>query len=245
MSDIAVKKEFHEFGKYIQIVAILTILSITTGITGLIASIFVFVALGCIKRANYLLNNSSLDELRSNYIKGFISKICGMIILITGAGSLVLFFFIPFPVYIAIPLSIILIGSGLLFIYIGVGAEVKAWKSLKIFFENNSKMFPANISKEAIEGCDKLKTGTILSALGFLIVPGIIGFIYQVKGYFKLASLNKLSTYEASKTVELETNLPKSQPVNNLEGKISFCPSCGTKLSGLGRFCALCGSEIN
>ena len=245
MSNIAVKKEFHEFGKYIQIVAILTILSITTGITGLIASIFVFVALGCIKRANYLLNNSSLDELRSNYIKGFISKICGMIILITGAGSLVLFFFIPFPVYIAIPLSIILIGSGLLFIYIGVGAEVKAWKSLKIFFENNSKMFPANISKGAIEGCDKLKTGTILSALGFLIVPGIIGFIYQVKGYFKLASLNKLSTYEASKTVELETNLPKSQPVNNLEGKISFCPSCGTKLSGLGRFCALCGSEIN
>ena len=138
MSNIAVKKEFHEFGKYIQIVAILTILSITTGITGLIASIFVFVALGCIKRANYLLNNSSLDELRSNYIKGFISKICGMIILITGAGSLVLFFFIPFPVYIAIPLSIILIGSGLLFIYIGVAAEVKAWKSLKIFFLGNS-----------------------------------------------------------------------------------------------------------
>ncbi|MCK4383553.1 MAG: hypothetical protein KAW66_09695, partial [Candidatus Lokiarchaeota archaeon] len=123
--------------------------------------------------------------------------------------------------------------------------EMKAWKNLKIFFENNSKMFPPDISKEAIEGCDKLKTGTILSALGFLIVPGIIGFIFQIKGYFKLATLNKLSTYDAPITLELQTNLPKSQPVNNLEGKISFCPNCGTKLSGLGSFCALCGSEIN
>ena len=247
MSTIDVKKEFQEFGKYIQIVAILTIVSIATGIAGFIALIFVFIAIGYIKKANYTLSNSLLHEFRSKYIRGFISRIVGTIILVTGVVNLVLFLFIPtsFPVYITISLSIFLMGLGLLFIYTGVAAEVKAWKNLKIFFENNSKMFPPEISKEIIEGCNKLKTGTILSALGFLIIPGIIGFIYQIKGYFKLATLNKLSTYDAPVTLEIQTNLPESQPVNNLEGRIRFCPNCGTKLSGLGSFCALCGSEIN
>ena len=194
MSNIDVKKDFQEFGKNIQIVAICTVLTIATGITSLIALIFIFIALGCIKRVNIHLNNSSLYEFRSKYIRGFISRICGTVILITGGVNLVLFFFIPtsYPIYISLSLSIILMVSGLLFVLIGVAAEIKSWKNLKIFFENNSKMFPTNISNEAIEGCSKLKTGTLLSAFAFLIIPGIIGFIYQIIGYFKLAKLEKL-----------------------------------------------------
>ncbi|MBY8987076.1 MAG: hypothetical protein KGD61_01375 [Candidatus Lokiarchaeota archaeon] len=247
MSNIGVKKEFQEFGKFIQVVAILTIVSIAAGITGFIALIFIFIAMGSLKRANYTLNNSFLHEFRSKYIRGFISRICGTIVLITGVANLVLFFFIPtwFPFYISLSLSIVLMLSGIVFIYAGVAAEMKAWKNLKIFFENNSKMFPANVSNEAIKGCDKLKTGTLLSSLGFLIVPGIIGFIYQVKGYFMLATLNKLSSYDAPESTELQMDLPKPQPVNNLETKINFCPNCGAQSSGLGKFCALCGSEIN
>ncbi|MFX0004992.1 MAG: hypothetical protein ACFE9J_16115, partial [Candidatus Hermodarchaeota archaeon] len=64
MPNISIKKEFHDFGKYIQIVAILTIVSITTGMAGFIALIFIFVAMGSLKRANYTLNNSSLHEFR-------------------------------------------------------------------------------------------------------------------------------------------------------------------------------------
>ncbi|MGB5911620.1 MAG: hypothetical protein WBH31_10540 [Promethearchaeia archaeon] len=247
MSNIGVRKEFHDFGKHIQVVAILTIVSIATGIAGFIAMIFIFIAMGSLKRANYTLNNSLLHEFRSKYIKGFISRICGMVVLIIGGVNLALFFFIPtsLPIYISLSVPIILMISGIVFIYVGVAAEMKAWKNLKIFFENNLKMFPANISEEAINGCNKLKTGTLLSSLWFLIVPAIIGFIYQVKGYFMLATLNKLSTNDAPESTELQTALPKPQPVNNLEQKINFCPNCGAKLSVLGNFCALCGSEIS
>ncbi|MFX0105378.1 MAG: hypothetical protein ACFE75_07800 [Candidatus Hodarchaeota archaeon] len=247
MSNISVRKEFHDFGKYIQVVAILTIVSITTGIAGFIAIIFIFIAMGSLKRANYTLKNWSLNEFRSKYIKGFISRICGMVVLIFGGVSLALFFFIPtsFPIYISLSVPIILIISGIVFIYVGVAAEMKAWKNLKIFFENNLKMFPANISEEAIKGCDKLKKGTLLISLWFLIVPAIIGFIYQVKGYFMLATLNKLSTNNAPDSSEMQADLYKPQPIKKPERKINFCPNCGAKLSELGRFCALCGSEIS
>ncbi|MFX0020260.1 MAG: hypothetical protein ACFFAK_15030 [Promethearchaeota archaeon] len=247
MSNIAVRKEFHDFGKYIQVVAILTIVSITTGIAGFIAMIFIFIALRSLKRANFTLNNSSLHEFRSKYIRGFILRICGMVVLIIGGVNLALFFFIPtsIPIYISLSVSIILMISGIVFIYVGVAAEMKAWKNLKIFFENNFKLFPANISEEAIKGCNKLKTGTLLSSLWFLIIPAIIGFIFQVKGYFKLATLNKLSTNNVPESLEQQITIPKPQPVNNIEQKINFCPNCGAKLSRLGKFCALCGSEIN
>ena len=246
MSNIGVKKEFHDFGKYIQVAAILTIVSITTGIAGFIALIFIFIAMGSLKRANYTLNNSSLHEFRSKYIKGFISRICGMVVLIIGGVNLALFFFIPtrFPIYISLSIPIILMISGIVFIYVGVAAEMKAWKNLKIFFENHFKMFPANISEEAIKGCDKLKKGTLLSSLWFLIVPAIIGFIYQVKGYFMLATLNKLSANDAPESSELQVDLHRPQLIKNPERKINFCPNCGAKLSKLGNFCALCGSEI-
>ena len=242
---MGINKEFQEFGKYIQVVAILTIVSMGAGITGFIAFILLLVAMGCLKRANNILNNSLLHEFRSRYIKGFISRIAGTAIMVTGVANLVIYFFFttPLPLYISLSISIVLIIAGIAFIYAGVASEMKAWKNLKIFFENSNKMFPAEISNEVIEGCEKLKKGTLLSSLGFLIVPAIIGFIFQVQGYFKLATLNKLSLEDAPKYVEVEEDLP--EPVDNVIAKVKFCPNCGAELSGLGQFCALCGSRIS
>ncbi|MFW9972481.1 MAG: hypothetical protein ACFFDF_20010 [Candidatus Odinarchaeota archaeon] len=246
MSNIEIKKEFHDFGKYIQVAAILTITSIITGITGFIALIFILVAMSALKRANYILNNSFLREFRSKYLKGFISRICGIVVMIVGGANLALFFFITtsLPIYIPLSVSVILIISGIVLIYVGVAAEMKAWKNLKIFFENNFKMFPADISEEVIKGCDRLKTGTLLSSLWFLIIPVIIGFIYQVKGYFNLAILNNLSTYDTPKSSELQVEVQEPKIIEKPERQINFCPNCGAKLSELGKFCASCGSEI-
>jgi len=248
MTDISIKKNFKDFGKNIEIVAFCTILSIVTGFTGFIALIFIFIALGNIKKINLQLNNASLEEFRSRYIRGFILGIVGIIVLVTGGVNFVFFFiFIPFPIsgWISLSLSIILLCAGLIFIFVGVASEIKAWKNLKIFFENNSNLFPSDLSSELIDGCDKLKKGTLLSAFGFLIIPGIIGFIFQIIGFFKLAKLNTLSDFEAPKepvTVE-QAYVPKTG--SNFETSVNFCPNCGSKLSGKGKFCALCGSEIN
>ncbi|MFX1496326.1 MAG: hypothetical protein ACFFBH_02255 [Promethearchaeota archaeon] len=247
MSKIDIRKDLHDFGKYIQVAAILTIVSIFAGITGFIAIIFVFIAIRSLKRVNYSLNNLSLHEFRSKYIKGYISRICGMVVFIIGGVNLALFFFssTSIPIYISLSIPIILMISGIIFIYVGVAAEMKAWKNLKMFFENNFKLFPAYMSEEAIKGCDKLKTGTLLSSLGFLIVPAIIGFIYHIKGYFMLATLKKLPIYDTPESSELQTPVPESQSIKSYELRINFCPNCGAKLSGIGNFCAQCGSEIS
>ncbi|MHA1235095.1 MAG: hypothetical protein ACTSQL_08430, partial [Promethearchaeota archaeon] len=96
MTDIGIRKNFLDFGRNIQIVAICTVLSIATGITEFIALIFIFIALGNIKKVNLLLNNASLEQFRSKYIRGFILRIAGVLILITGGVNIAVYFiFMP------------------------------------------------------------------------------------------------------------------------------------------------------
>jgi len=248
MSNMDVRKDFYEFGKNMQIVAICTVLSLVTGVTGLIALIFIFIALGNIKNANLKLNNEYLEEFRSKYVRAFILRICGTIVLIIGVINMVFFVFLPSDFasfWTTISISIILILTGLTFIITSVVAEIKAWKNLKRFFEENRSMFPDNLYNELIDGCDKLKTAALLNALGFLIITIIIGFIYQVIGYFKLAKLDTLILYDVPKTSPIQMSLPESRSSGINEVASNFCPNCGTKLSGLGKFCPLCGSDIS
>jgi len=248
MTDIGIRKNFLDFGRNIQIVAICTVLSIATGITGFIALIFIFIALGNIKKVNFLLNSASLEQFRSRYIRGFILRLVGIFIILTGGVNIAVYFiFMPFAIsfWTTLSLSIILLSAGLIFILVGVSSEIKAWKNLKVFFENNSSLFPSELSSELIDGCDKLKKGTLLSALGFLVIPGIIGFIFQVIGFFKLAKLNTLSEFDAPKEPKPVEQAYVPKLASEIESSINFCPSCGSRLSGKGKFCALCGSEIN
>jgi len=248
MSNMDARNDFYEFGKNMQIVAICTVLTLVTGVTGLIALIFMFIALGNIKNANFKLNNEYLGEFRSKYIRSFILRICGTIVLTSGVINMVFFIFIPSDFasfWTTFTISVILISAGLIFLIASVVVEMKAWKNLKWFFEENKNMFPDNLYHELIDGCDKLKTAALLNALGFLIITIIIGFIYQVIGYFKLAKLNNLMLYEAPTTSPIQVNLPESRSISISKVASSFCPNCGTKLSGLGKFCPLCGSDIS
>ncbi len=248
MSNMDVRKDFYEFGKNMQIVAICTVLSIVTGVTGLIALIFTFVALGNIKNANLKLNNEYLKQFRSKYVRAFILRISGTIVLIAGVINILVIVYLPMDItsyWTTVSISIIVMPIGLVFMITSVFAEMKAWKNLKRFFEENRSMFPDHLNYELIDGCDKLKTATLLNALGFLIITIIIGFIYQVIGYFKLAKLNTLMLYDVPKTSPTQVNLPDSRAININEVASNFCPNCGSKLSGLGKFCPLCGSDIS
>ena len=248
MSNMDVRKDFYEFGKNMQIVAICTLISLSVGVTRIVALIFIFIALGNINRANLKLNNEYLKEFRSKYIKSFVLRMCGIIVLIIGVMGAVLPLILEFyPTYIWISVSIvlILILTGITLIITSFVAEMKAWKNLKRFFEENRNMFPDNISSELIDGCDKLRTAALLNALGFLIIPAIIGFIYQVIGFFKLANLDSLMLYDVPKTSPIKANLPEPRSIGINEVASKFCPNCGAKLSGLGKFCSLCGSDIS
>jgi hypothetical protein len=239
--------EFKEYGKNMQIVAICTILGFLS-ITPLIALIFIFIALGNIKRANYQLNNEYLLKYRSKYISSFIVGIFGVPILVIGILMIVFSavnLFLPFD-WIIIFAGITILIIGLAFFIVSGVTEMHAWENLKIFLAENGDLFPNRITEDAIDGAAKLRTAALMYILGFLGITLIIGFIFQVIGYFKLAKFNMLDISYISKPEPLEPLPQKTYqekiPISSDIPK--FCPACGAKLSGEGRFCALCGSEI-
>lgn len=258
MDNDFIRNSFYEFGKKIRVIAIASVLSFIPPIApvaSIVALVFIFLALGVIRNINYQLNNPNLGMFRSKYVRSMILIIIGFIFLVVGGVSLAINFFIPLyiPPFNAIlfPISICILVVGLILLISSSVIEMKAWENLKIYFQNNRELFPINIGQDAINGCDNLKTGALLYALGFLIITVFIGFIFQIAGYFKLAKLDSIMYYQVSSNQQLVVNA-QAVPQESVQTSINmieisnFCPNCGTRLINKeGRYCPLCGSKTN
>lgn len=265
MDNSFIRTQLYEFGRYINSVAIATVLCLIVPIapiTGIVALIFIFLALGVIKRLNYQLNNPNLEFFRSKYVSSFIIRIISIILIVAGGVFLAFSFTVAFMFFI----NWANLGIGILCLVVGFAllisasvTEMRAWENLKIFLQQNKELVPDTLRHEVIDGCDSLRTGALLYALGFLVIPIIIGFIFQIVGYFKLAKLNTLIYQQQPKMessqYQVQYQQPKTQYSQRIPSKeetveksieiVSFCPNCGTKLSRGGRFCPLCGSKVN
>lgn len=246
MSNEKVMMEFQEFGSRMSIIAILAILNFVLPVMGLIELIFIFMALGNIKRICIEAPNMNLMEFRSKYIIAFVISLFGAFSIFSAAIGLVLFFIYFNWVYGFITVFVTLLLFGITILIVSGYLEYKAWDNLRIYFENNRSMFPETIVMDSIKGAKNLKLGAIFT---MTIILSIVGVILRIIGFFQLASLKRLFelrgpplTFQPTIS-QLQINQPKmivEEP--NTAGK--FCPYCGTQLKSDAKFCSACGAQI-
>jgi uncharacterized membrane protein len=247
-------REMTAFGKNMQAVAIcivLTIVPYLSYVTSIVAFVFIIMALNNIRNINSQLNNILLAEYRSRYIPGFIIRLIGTFALSISLNAFPRFNFYYPSLFNVLAISVPAI-VGLILMIIGGSIEMSAWDRLKLFFEENQSIFPEYFQNKAIYACEKLRTGALLYALGFLIITILIGFILQVIGYFSLAKFNQLtSSYvqPGKPQPPIAPGAPKppqapQAPIPPLEQK-KFCPNCGAQIKEGGKFCAECGSPLD
>jgi len=249
MSNIDVRSEFCEFGKKMRIVGIMTILVIVPYIgsyLSFIGFIFSLMALGDIRNANNKLNQSSLENYRLKYISAIVIRIISTAISVIGSfftSNWVVNFLFNFNLGALIG-GLMLISITFIFNIIAGAIEMDAWRSLTDFFNQNRKLFPQHIAMEAADGSDKLRSAALMNILSFLIITILIGWILQIIGFFKLAKLEEITRYSDSTpipTTPVEEVV--SQPITHTS-ELKFCPNCGAKVSGEGKYCVECGSEL-
>ena len=256
MSNTDVRSEFIEFGKKMKIVGIITLIGPFLGFVpvigqfmsfiGFIGFIFGIMALGDIRNANNKLNQSSLENYRTKYINAIVIRIISTVISAVGAfftSNWVLNFVFTLNFSELIGGAVILLITFVLNIIAAV-IEMDAWRSLNDFFNQHRNLFPPQIANEASEGSDKLKTAALMNILSFLIITILIGWILQIIGYFKLAKLEEINRYsDTDAYVPARVEETIAQPAApKLE--LNFCPNCGAKVTGLGKYCVECGVEL-
>ncbi|MFX1364608.1 MAG: zinc ribbon domain-containing protein [Promethearchaeota archaeon] len=217
---------------------------------------------------NHELMNPQLEEFRSRYLAGSIVKFIGAIILNIAGALLVglMYFKAYFSIFPVAPISpflrfipiIILYIVGFVLMIVGSSIDMGAWENLKSFIEQNRDLFPKN-GNDAIEGAEKLKLAATFWVLGFLIIPIIIGWIFNLIGYFtfaKIADQERVISKEPIKPVEpqyvyvsapVNNSTPVSRPISTsiqgTEDDINFCPLCGARVRE-GKYCGECGTQI-
>lgn len=242
MSNTDTSLDWSSFGNKMMIVGIFVIIPIP--FVGLIFSIL---ALGHIRNINYKLNNPSLEEFRSKWFSALMIRIVGAVVSLVG-----MFFPIDFTAFLmygdytalmnALMPFFIFTGIGIVLAIIAGAIEMGAWGSLEIFFRQNATMFPAYISRDAEEGSHYLKNAALMYILGFLIITALIGWIFQIIGYFKLAKLDKVSSTPMTAPVTQPTSTASPTPTS---ANVQYCPNCGADVTGAGKFCGACGSPLS
>ncbi|NVM56452.1 MAG: zinc-ribbon domain-containing protein, partial [Candidatus Helarchaeota archaeon] len=281
MSSSKLEMEWKSFGNYILIVAIFGIFILIPYVAFgalVIQFIFICIAINEIKKINRQLNNPDLEKFRSRWLAASIIKLIALIVINVG-GSMIPFAivfsgvrpiiapFIPGPAWLFLPIIVLfIVGFGLAII--GSAIERDAWEDFKNFLVKNKEMFPDNVFKNAFESADKLRNGALLWILGFLFITIIIGWIYQIIGYFKLANFKKwtptmkmepipapqpqatpIPAPIKKRTMRMEPiPAPQPQPTPNPAPvkirTMKYCPSCGSELVGEEKYCAYCGGAL-
>jgi len=249
MSNIDVRSEFSEFGKKMKIVGIMTILVIIPYVgsfLSFIGFIFSIMALGDIRNANNKLNQSSLENFRSKYVIAIVFSIISTAISTIGSfftSAWLLDFLITFNFAALLGSAMILLITFVLNI-IAAAIQMDAWRSLTDFFNQNRVLFPQHIATEAADGSDKLRSAALMNILSFLIITILIGWILQIIGYFKLAKLEEITRYsDTTPITAAPVGAVVPQPTTPTS-VLSFCPNCGAKISGSGKYCVECGGEL-
>ena len=270
MSKSNLEMKWNEIGRKLRIIGGLFIFIIIPYVAFIALTVQLILIIILIKDLTDLdreLKYPQLEEFRSRYLASSIVKFIGAILLHLSlamlAGVLLIGFigpyfpYTPFGPFVRFIPIIVLFSIGFILMIVGSSIEIGAWDNLKSFIVQNREKFP-KMGKDAIDGAEKLKTGATLWALGFLIIPIIIGWIFHLIGYFtlsKIADQELVISKEPIRTVEPQyvyvtapapTHAPKpvSTPVQDAEDLINFCPLCGAKVSGRGLYCGECGTQV-
>ncbi len=261
-SDI-VNREFRQFGDKIYYMMIFFILSFIIPIIPSIVMLYFSISiLGDTKRANRELNKSELANFRSYFISSYVLTFVVMIVLII-VGILLIIALLPLMESLMVlieteveptlsqileifdeilPLLIILgliVIICMIVVFIASILRYLAWGQLNEFFIKNSGLFPEAIAQDAQRGAKNLKMAGLCLILGFLVITIIIGLIYEIMGYIKLAKLRNLPY----STVETVSQPIKVQSIRNGVGG-TFCMYCGAKKEEGAMFCANCGQKV-
>jgi hypothetical protein len=213
------------------------------------------IAIKEVNNINHELNDPYLNSFHSRYLAASILKFIGSMIIHAGAVILAVTFYLLLPIYdlyylvsslslIISPIIVLIVGF--VTMIIGSSVEIGAWDNLKLFIYHHKELFPEGNSYYTTAKVDNLRSGAVAWALGFLIITIIIGWIFQLIGYFGLSNAAERGTKMepiAPKTQVYQTpSLPtqESQPVDAIE----FCPMCGTNVVEGATYCRECGVKI-
>ncbi|MBY9019359.1 MAG: hypothetical protein KGD66_11070 [Candidatus Lokiarchaeota archaeon] len=245
---------FRDFGKNTQLIAIFLLVSLIPGIgfIGLIlALVFKFAALNNIKFINLSFNNDLLEKFRSKMISSITRLFLSLFCIISGGIFLAIGLLIPIGNLVGIVIiGSVLIALGLILVISAFVIEMKAWKNLKIFFEENQSMSSKILMRDVIKGIDNLATGALLNALFMFGITIFIGFILQIVGYFQVAKIANMMIHISQESeIIMANNSPTVATTSTVILKqaetVNFCPMCGANLSQNGIYCAECGAKIN